>query len=163
MNKVLIIDDEQSIVESISMILNSEGYETEECLNGKSALQKISEKEYDLILLDIKMPKMDGLEVLEKIMAINRNSVVIMISGHGTIETAVEATKKGAYGFLLKPLPDLPELKLIIRNAIEFKKSKDELLKLGFEASFIDKINNRMKANAFKGKLPTIAKLGEYL
>lgn len=130
MNKVLIIDDEQSIVESISMVLNSEGYETEECFNGKSALQKISEKEYDLILLDIKMPRMDGLEVLEKIMAINRNSVVIMISGHGTIETAVEATKKGAYGFLQKPLPDLPELKLTIRNAIEYKKSKDELRRI---------------------------------
>lgn len=130
MYKVLIIDDEPSIVDSISMVLNSEGYETEECYNGKSALQKISEKEFDLVLLDIKMPRMDGLEVLEKIMAINRNSVVIMISGHGTIETAVEATKKGAYGFLQKPLPDLPELKLTIRNAIEYKKSKDELRRM---------------------------------
>lgn len=130
MTKILIVDDEQSILDSISMILNSEGYETDECLNGKLALQKVNETEYDLILLDIKMPKMDGLEVLEKIMSIDRNSVVIMISGHGNIDTAVEATKKGAYGFLQKPLPDLHELKLTIRNAIDYKKSKDELRRI---------------------------------
>lgn len=140
MNNVLIIDDEKSIAESISMVLNSEGYITEECYDGICALQKISEKEFDLILLDIKMPKMDGLEVLEKIMAINKNSVVIMISGHGTIDTAVEATKKGAYGFLLKPLPDLPELIMIIRNAIDFKKSKDEIRRIKKEFSEANRI-----------------------
>jgi DNA-binding NtrC family response regulator len=127
MDRILIVDDEQSILDSISMILNSEGYVTDSCLNGASALQKTMNTEYDLILLDIKMPKMDGLEVLEKLMEINRDLVVIMISGHGTIETAVEATKKGAYNFLQKPLPDLYELKLTIKNAIEFKKSRDEL------------------------------------
>ena len=127
MDRILIVDDEQSILDSISMILNSEGYATDCCLNGSSALQKAMNTEYDLILLDIKMPKMDGLEVLEKLMEINSDLVVIIISGHGTIETAVEATKKGAYNFLQKPLPDLYELKLTIKNAIEFKKSRDEL------------------------------------
>lgn len=127
MDKILIVDDEQSILDSISMVLNSEGYETECCLNGASAIQKVMSSEYDLILLDIKMPKMDGLEVLDKIMEINTDLVVIMISGHGTIETAVEATKKGAYNFLQKPLPELYELKLTIKNAIEYKKSRDEL------------------------------------
>lgn len=127
MNKILIVDDEQSIIDSISMVLLNEGYEIDGCLNGMSALQKVKNTEYDLILLDIKMPKMDGIEVLEKIMEFNRNNVVIMISGHGNIDTAVEATKKGAYNFLQKPLPDLYELKLTIKNAIEYKISRDEL------------------------------------
>ena len=133
MSRILIVDDEQSILDSISMVLNSEGYETDCCLNGSSALQKVKNNEYDLILLDIKMPKMDGLEVLEKLMEINKDLVVIMISGHGTIETAVEATKKGAYNFLQKPLPDLYELKLTIKNAINYKKSKDELRRVKTE------------------------------
>lgn len=127
MGNILIIDDEQSIIDSISMVLTSEGHETDGCLNGAEALAKVRNLEYDLILLDIKMPKMDGIEVLEKIMEYNPDNVVIMISGHGTIETAVEATKKGAYNFLQKPLPDLHELKLTIKNAIEFKKSRDAL------------------------------------
>ncbi len=83
---------------------------------------------------------MDGIEVLDKIMEINKNSVVIIISGHGTIETAVEATKKGAYNFLQKPLPDLPELKLTIKNAIDFKKSKDELRRVRREFTESNKL-----------------------
>ncbi|HMS33943.1 MAG TPA: sigma-54 dependent transcriptional regulator [Ignavibacteria bacterium] len=133
MNRILIVDDEQSILDSISMVLISEGYETDSCLNGPSALQKVMNTEYDLILLDIKMPRMDGIEVLEKLMEINKDLVVIMISGHGTIETAVEATKKGAYNFLQKPLPDLYELKLTIKNAINYKKSKDEIKRVKTE------------------------------
>lgn len=127
MGKILVVDDEQSIIDSMSMVLQSEGHDVDGCLNGQCALQKVLGTEYDLILLDIKMPRMDGMEVLEKIMDINKDLVVIMISGHSTIETAVEATKKGAYDFLQKPLPDLHELKLTIRNAIEYKKSKDQL------------------------------------
>ena len=127
MSRILIVDDEPSILDSISMVLTTEGYETDTCLNGAAALQKVSNQEYDLVLLDIKMPKMDGIEVLERMMEINKNLVVIMISGHGTIETAVEATRKGAYNFLQKPLPDLYELKLTIKNAIDYKRSRDEL------------------------------------
>ena len=130
MSRILIVDDEQSILDSISMVLSTEGYDIDTCSNGECALQKAGNIEYDLILLDIKMPKMDGIEVLEKIMEYNKDNVVIMISGHGTIDTAVEATKKGAHNFLQKPLPDLHELKLTIKNAIEFKKSKDKLNKL---------------------------------
>ena len=126
MSRILIVDDEQSIIDSISMILSLE-YDVDSAIDGKTAISKVKANSYDLVLLDIKMPRMDGLEVLEKIKEINKEIVVIMISGHGTIETAVEATKKGAYNFLQKPLPDLHELKLIIYNAIEFKRSKDEL------------------------------------
>ncbi|MBS1515625.1 MAG: sigma-54-dependent Fis family transcriptional regulator [Bacteroidetes bacterium] len=129
MSKILIVDDEQSIVDSISMILNQDDYEIDSANDGLSAVNKVKSNFYDLILLDIKMPKMDGIEALEKIKEIDKDAVVIMISGHGTIETAVEATKKGAYNFLQKPLPDLYEFKLIIKNAIGFKKSLDELKK----------------------------------
>lgn len=127
MSKILIVDDEQGIVDSISMILSQDGYEIDSANDGAGAVGKVKSNLYDLILLDIKMPKMDGLEALEKIKEIDKDSVVIMISGHGTIETAVEATKKGAYNFLQKPLPDLYEFKLIIKNAIDYKTSLDEL------------------------------------
>ncbi len=127
MSKILIVDDEQSIVDSISMILSQDDYEIDSANNGAAAVSKVKSNFYDLILLDIKMPKMDGLEALEKIKEIDKDAVVIMISGHGTIETAVEATKKGAYNFLQKPLPDLYEFKLIIKNAVDYKLSVDEL------------------------------------
>ncbi len=127
MPRILIVDDEQSIIDSLSMVLTSSGYEVDECLNGQCAIEKVIAGDYDLVMLDIKMPKMDGLEVLAKILEINRDLVVIMISGHGTIETAVEATRTGAYDFLQKPLPDLHELKLTVKNAIEYKKSREEL------------------------------------
>lgn len=128
--KILIVDDEISILESLSLILKHAKYEVDTCIDGFSALEQVSKSNYDLILLDIKMPQMDGLEVLERIKKVLPEQIVIMISGHGNIETAVEATKKGAYYFLEKPLPDIPELLLTIRNAIEYKISREELVNL---------------------------------
>ena len=127
--RILIVDDEASIVESLSLILRHANYSVDFCYDGVTALKMFDEGYYDLILLDIKMPKMDGMEVLENIMSINRDQLVIMISGHGNIETAVKKTKKGAYYFLEKPLPDVSELLIIIKNALELKQSKDELSK----------------------------------
>ena len=132
MDKLLIVDDEKSIVETISLVLEEENLLIDSCFNGFDALEKIRKNEYDLVLLDIKMPKMDGIEVLEKAIEINPSLVVIMISGHGNIETAVESTKKGAYDFLSKPF-DLNELKLRIKNALDFKKSQDEIRKFKVE------------------------------
>ncbi len=125
MRKILIIDDEQSILDSMTMVLEADGYSVDSCLNGQTGIQKVLSNDYDLIFLDIKMPRMDGIEVLQKITDYNKNLVVIMISGHGTIENAVEATRLGAYDFLQKPLPDLHELRLLVRNAIEYKRAKD--------------------------------------
>ncbi|MEO6694417.1 MAG: sigma-54 dependent transcriptional regulator [Ignavibacteria bacterium] len=156
MKKLLIVDDEQSIIDSISMVLDNENYDIQGCLNGSQAIKKVKSTEYDLILLDIKMPKMDGIEVLDKIMEINKSNVVIMISGHGTIETAVEATKKGAYNFLQKPLPDLHELKLTIKNAIEYKKSRDELRRVKKE--FIESNKIIGKSDKIKNILELIKK-----
>ncbi|MBD0331928.1 MAG: sigma-54-dependent Fis family transcriptional regulator [Chitinophagaceae bacterium] len=118
MNSVLIIDDEKAIRKTLSEILSFEGYKIEEAADGEEGLKKFKEKTYDVVLCDIKMPKLDGLEFLQKATEHNSDVPVIMISGHGTIETAVEAVKKGAYDFISKP-PDLNRLLITIRNAKE--------------------------------------------
>src|SRR3982751_2193751 len=100
MPNILIIDDEKSIRRTLREILEYEGYKVEEANDGIEGLNLIRERPFDAILLDIKMPKMDGMEVLDKIQLSNADTPVIMVSGHGTIDTAVEAVKKGAYDFV---------------------------------------------------------------
>lgn len=118
MPTILIIDDEKSIRRTLREILEYEGYKVEEAVDGLEGLSMLKERTFDAILLDIKMPKMDGLEVLDKIMQTNPDTPVIMVSGHGTIDTAVEAVKKGAYDFVAKPM-DLNRLLISLRNALE--------------------------------------------
>jgi len=118
MSNILIIDDEKAIRKTLGEILSYEGYKLEEAGDGEEGLKKFRDKEYDVILCDIKMPKMDGIEFLEKAKEVNPDIPVIMISGHGTIETAVEAVKKGAYDYISKP-PDLNRLLITIRNAMD--------------------------------------------
>ncbi len=118
MSNILIIDDEKAIRKTLSEILSYEGYKIDESGDGEEGFRKFKEKEYDVILCDIKMPKMDGIEFLEKAKESNPDIPIIMISGHGTIETAVEAVKKGAYDYISKP-PDLNRLLITIRNAMD--------------------------------------------
>jgi len=118
MPKILIIDDEQSIRDTLREILEYEKYEVEEAKNGEEGLKLLSKEKFDAALCDIKMPKMDGLEVLDKSIEEGIDTPFVMISAHGTIETAVEATKKGAYDFIQKP-PDLNRLLVTLRNAME--------------------------------------------
>ena len=118
MSNILIIDDEKAIRKTLSEILSYEGYKIEEAGDGEEGLKKFQEKVFDVVLCDIKMPKMDGLEFLDKAGESNPDVPVIMISGHGTIETAVEAVKKGAYDYIAKP-PDLNRLLITIRNAMD--------------------------------------------
>lgn len=118
MATILIVDDEKAIRKTLSEILSFEGYKIEEAVDGEEGLKKFREKSYDVVLSDIKMPKIDGLDFLQKATETNPDIPVIMISGHGNIETAVEAVKKGAYDFIQKP-PDLNRLLITIRNAIE--------------------------------------------
>ena len=118
MSNILIIDDEKAIRKTLSEILSYEGYKIDEAGDGEEGLKKVKEKEYDVILCDIKMPKIDGIEFLEKAKEIGPDIPIIMISGHGTIETAVEAVKKGAYDYISKP-PDLNRLLITIRNAMD--------------------------------------------
>lgn len=120
MAKILIIDDERSIRNTLKDILQYENHEIELAQDGFEGMEKINAGKFDIVLCDIKMPKMDGLEVLDKIMAMGIETPVVMISGHGTVDTAVEAIKKGAYDFIEKPL-DLNRLLVIIKNATEKK------------------------------------------
>src|SRR5688572_1584986 len=118
MSNILIIDDEKAIRKTLTEILSYEGYKIEEAGDGDEGLKKFRDKNYDVVLCDIKMPKLDGLEFLDKARDANPDVPVIMISGHGTIETAVEAVKKGAYDYISKP-PDLNRLLITIRNAMD--------------------------------------------
>ncbi len=120
MTKILVIDDEQSIRRTLKDILEYEKYEVEVAEDGFEGLEKAEAAEYDVILCDIKMPKMDGIEVLEKLQEKTPDSTVVMISGHGTIDAAVESIKKGAFDFISKPL-DLNRLMITIRNAMDKK------------------------------------------
>src|SRR6187431_371689 len=123
MSKVLIVDDERSIRHTLRDILEFEKYEVDEASDGLEALVKIKQNPYDVIILDIKMPKMDGMDALDKIQEIARETPVVMISGHASIDTAVEAVKKGAFDFISKP-PDLNRLLITLRNAMD----KSELI-----------------------------------
>ena len=118
MPTILIIDDEKAIRKTLSEILSFEGYKIDEASDGEEGLKRFSEKSYDLVLCDIKMPKLDGIEFLEKAKMLNPDIPIIMISGHGNIDTAVEAVKKGAFDYISKP-PDLNRLLITLRNATE--------------------------------------------
>ncbi len=116
--RILVVDDEPSIRRTLRDILEYEGYHIEEAVDGEEALSQVSKGEFDLVILDVKMPKIDGMDVLRELHSSNPSLPIVMISGHGTIETAVEATRAGAYDFVEKP-PDLNRLLLTVRNALD--------------------------------------------
>ncbi len=118
MAKILIVDDERSIRRTLREILEFEKYEVDEAVDGLDCLVKLKQNKYDVIVLDIKMPKMDGMEALERIQLLAADTPVLMISGHANIDTAVEAVKKGAFDFISKP-PDLNRLLITLRNAMD--------------------------------------------
>ncbi len=117
MARILIIDDERAIRNALREILEYENYQVDEAADGPAGIELVNKESYDVILCDIKMPQMDGIEVLEKILQL-ADIPIVMISGHGTIETAVEAIRKGAYDYIAKPL-DLNRLLITIRNAMD--------------------------------------------
>ncbi len=118
MAKILVIDDEKSIRNSLKDVLEYEKHEVDLAEDGVEGLELFQEKRYDIVLSDIKMPKMDGMEVLDELLKLSDDISIIMISGHGTIDTAVEAIKKGAFDYIEKPL-DLNRLLITIRNALD--------------------------------------------
>lgn len=118
MANILIIDDEKSIRKTLTEILSYEGYKVDEAADGMEGFKMFQAKAYDAVLCDIKMPKMDGLEFLEKAREVNGDIPIIMVSGHGNIDTAVDAVKKGAYDYISKP-PDLNRLLITLRNAMD--------------------------------------------
>jgi two-component system nitrogen regulation response regulator NtrX len=118
MAHILLIDDEKAIRYALREILEHEGHKVEEAEDGAMGLEKAKKGRFDLVLCDIKMPKMDGIEVLEKLQALHADLPVVMISGHGTIDTAVDALKKGAFDYIQKP-PDINRILVSVRNALD--------------------------------------------
>ena len=153
MSKVLVIDDERSIRNSLKEILEYEGHTVHDAADGIEGISKAGGNKYDIILCDIKMPKMDGLEVLEKLQEIVPDVPVVMISGHGNIETAVEAIKKGAFDFISKPL-DLNRILITVRNAMDKSSLVIETKSLKRKIS---------KTNEMIGSSPTINKIKEMI
>jgi two-component system nitrogen regulation response regulator NtrX len=148
-DKILIIDDERGIRSSLKGILEDEGYRITTANTGEDCLRLLERQNFDLILLDIWLPEMDGIEVLKKIKIMDENPQVVMISGHGTVETAVKATKLGAYDFLEKPL-SLEKVVLTVKNALRQKKLEEENIQL----------RQKIKVNYHLiGKSPSIRKL----
>lgn len=145
---VLIVDDEQSIVQSLSGLLSDEGFEVSTAVNGYDALKAIESQSPDLVLLDIWMPGMDGIETLTEIKKINPQIQVIIITGHGTIETAVKATKLGAFDLVEKPL-SIDKIILSINNALNYQRLEEEnkyLRTKTLEKHSIDGESERTKA-----------------
>jgi len=116
--KILVVDDEQSIRRTLREILEFEKYKVEEAADGLECLTKLKVGKFDVVICDIKMPKMDGMEALERIQIISPDTPVVMISGHANIDVAVDAVKKGAFDFISKP-PDLNRMLITIRNAMD--------------------------------------------
>ena len=118
MPRVLIVDDEIAIRRILRDILEMEKYEVDEAGDGMECLVKVKQRKYDVVILDIKMPRLDGMEALDRIQQLSPDTPVVMISGHATIDTAVQAVKKGAFDFVSKP-PDLNRLLITLRNAMD--------------------------------------------
>lgn len=155
MAKILIIDDEKSIRRALREILEFENFEVDEAEDGLDGLEKAKAQAYDIIFCDIKMPKMDGMDVLKELQKEKVESPIIMISGHGNIETAVEAIKKGAFDFIEKPL-DLNRILVTIRNA----KDKQTLVE---ETKILKKTVQRFKGSSIIGETPEILKIKEMI
>ena len=122
---ILVIDDEKSIRNSLKEILEFEGYEVVTSENGQEGLAMIKDNDYDLVICDIKMPKMDGKDLLAKVQSFEKPPKFIMISGHGNVDTAIESVKMGAFDYIPKP-PDMNKLLITVKNALENKVLKEE-------------------------------------
>lgn len=155
MSKILIIDDERAIRRALREILEFEEFEVDEAENGKEGFLKAKSEQYDIIFCDIKMPEMDGMEVLDELLEAKVDTPVIMISGHGNIETAVQAIKKGAFDFIEKPL-DLNRILVTVRNA----KDKTVLIE---EKKVLKKTVNRFKGSSIIGETEGIMKIKDMI
>lgn len=157
MTKVLIIDDERPIRNALRDILEYEKMQVEDAGTGIEGLQKMEKDKFDLVLCDIKMPGIDGIEVLDKIMEKSYGVPVVMISGHGTIETAVEAVKKGAFDFIAKPL-DLNRLLVTVRNALDKSVivNENKVLKKKISKTF-EMVGNSAAINEIKEMIEKVA------
>ena len=153
--KVLIIDDERSIRRALREILEFEGCQVSEAENGKEGLESTQKNSYDLIFCDIKMPMLDGIEVLDALNLESNNTPIVMISGHGNVETAVQAIKKGAFDFIEKPL-DLNRILILLRNV----KERNTMV---IESKVLKNTVKRIKGSSIIGETNEILKIKEMI
>jgi DNA-binding NtrC family response regulator len=127
--KILIIDDSPEILSLFSEFLKGEGYEVDTCLEGNSGISMVEKNDYDLIITDLKMPGIDGMEVLKNVLRQSPDSICIILTGHGTVKAAVEAIKLGAFDFLTKPVK-VDEILVTLKRALQYRNLKRENLNL---------------------------------
>ena len=127
MGKILVVDDERGMREFLTIMLQKESHEVTSAANGREALEQIGQKTFDIVISDLKMPQLDGIDVLKTVKESAPETVVIMITAYASTETAVEAMKQGAYDYLTKPFK-IEEVKLIVRNALEKRRLREENL-----------------------------------
>ena len=147
MRKILLVDDEPNVLALLSVALEDEGYRILEANNGEGALSQVEKEEPQVVLLDIRMPDIDGVEVLRQIRETDQATSVIMMTAHGAMETVVEAVKLGAYDYLTKPL-DLKKVKVLIRRALEAQDLAQEV------TSLRSKLEEKYKLENIVGKHP---------
>ena len=152
--KILVVDDEMSIRESLSGWLQQDGYQVETADGGPSALTKTREKRFDIMLIDVKMPEMDGLTLLKKIKEVDPDTAIVMMTAHGAIQDAVEAMKFGAFDYLLKPF-DLEELSLTIDKLVQMQTLAMENL------IFKDRVASIARFENLVGQSPAMLQLFE--
>ena len=153
--RILVVDDEQSIRRTLREILEFEKYKVEEAGDGLECLTRLKTSKFDVVICDIKMPKMDGMDALERIQIISPDTPVVMISGHANIDTAVEAVKKGAFDFISKP-PDLNRMLITIRNAMD----KSVLIK---DTKTLSAKVSKFKTQEIIGVSPSISKIKSHI
>ena len=150
LRNICIVDDEPSILNTLSSILEDEGYQVSLAKSGPEALKLIRAEPPELVILDIWMPEIDGLETLKQIRQQFPKLMVIMMSGHGSVETAVKATKLGAYDYLEKPL-DLEKVTILVRNALHQRKLEEENLNLRIQVER----HSELVGNSIRGEART--------
>ncbi len=159
---VLVIDDEESMRDSCCLILAKEGFETDSAENGAVGLAKLQESQPDFVLIDLKMPGIGGLEVLDQVRKINPDIIPIVITGYATVDSAVEAMKRGAYDFLPKPFTP-EELRLIVRRGIERKRLQQEAESLRREKKLIEENFITMVSHQLRSPLVAVAQYFEVI
>ena len=142
--KLMIVDDEQRFLESMEKLLKRKGYDVQTAASGEECLEKVEREAFDVVILDVKMPGIDGVETLKRIKSMRPLMEVVMLTGHGTVENAVEGMRNGAYNYLLKPC-DIDSLESTMNAAYTFKLERDKRLREAEERSRFDKLAKKVR------------------
>ena len=153
-SRILVVDDESSHRQMIEAVLSAEGYEISQADDGQTAIVAVEDRFYDLVIMDIRMPKISGIEALKKIKSISPGIPIIIMTAYASVGNAVEALKSGAYDYLIKPL-DIEELKILVVKALRFRQLEQENVYLK------ERLNDRFDFSRILGRSPAMNSLFE--